>query len=477
MMAHLRACGLSAGRRSCESGGLGMRSEGSKPFNPKEVRSIIELLQQPAVFLNMVSNWPALQWTAEHLSQMLDGKELTFRIGKRRTDKAPQFETQCEYIKGTLQEFLVWLHGENHSSPGLFSSFPRSEYWAYADYKYIAMMFEDKAEFFQDVIWADFGFPGRDGRESTLWIGSEAANTPCHLDSYGYNLVLQVQGRKRWHLFPPDDTSNLYPTRIPYEESSVFSSVNVANPDLERFPRFLRVKPHMVTLCPGEVLFVPRHWWHYVESLDPVTISINSWIELDDDDEARVGEALTRTLVCALKTADPCADTANWLNATEAVITSYETNLQYVNLAVQACLDNAKSSPTCAMKRGQSAQTSSAFPKKRKGVSEAEESVPTGGLNPEEPTAPLTANSYFGPNLVPVQQESIACEGGRVSHLSENHPLDHSLEADHGNVDCDSKPADDDKALISTDELLNCLVHPDVIHLMTEILLGRHSHH
>ncbi|XP_069790907.1 HSPB1-associated protein 1 homolog isoform X3 [Narcine bancroftii] len=421
------------------SGSIRGRQTCSKPFNPKEVRSIIELLQQPAVFLNMVSNWPALQWTAEHLSQMLDGKELTFRIGKRRTDKAPQFETQCEYIKGTLQEFLVWLHGENHSSPGLFSSFPRSEYWAYADYKYIAMMFEDKAEFFQDVIWADFGFPGRDGRESTLWIGSEAANTPCHLDSYGYNLVLQVQGS------PSRDWSQeeVRPRR---------------NMDMR-------------------VLFVPRHWWHYVESLDPVTISINSWIELDDDDEARVGEALTRTLVCALKTADPCADTANWLNATEAVITSYETNLQYVNLAVQACLDNAKSSPTCAMKRGQSAQTSSAFPKKRKGVSEAEESVPTGGLNPEEPTAPLTANSYFGPNLVPVQQESIACEGGRVSHLSENHPLDHSLEADHGNVDCDSKPADDDKALISTDELLNCLVHPDVIHLMTEILLGRHSHH
>lgn len=29
-----------------------------------------------------------------------------------------------------------------------------------------------------------------------------------------------------------------------------------------------------------QVLFVPRHWWHYVESIDPVTVSINSWIEL-----------------------------------------------------------------------------------------------------------------------------------------------------------------------------------------------------
>lgn len=32
-------------------------------------------------------------------------------------------------------------------------------------------------------------------------------------------------------------------------------------------------------LC-GQVLFVPRHWWHYVESLDAVTVSVNSWIEL-----------------------------------------------------------------------------------------------------------------------------------------------------------------------------------------------------
>lgn len=29
-----------------------------------------------------------------------------------------------------------------------------------------------------------------------------------------------------------------------------------------------------------QVLFVPQHWWHYVESIDPITISINSWIEL-----------------------------------------------------------------------------------------------------------------------------------------------------------------------------------------------------
>ena len=32
-------------------------------------------------------------------------------------------------------------------------------------------------------------------------------------------------------------------------------------------------------LKPGDVLFVPKHWWHYVESQE-TSISVNTWIEL-----------------------------------------------------------------------------------------------------------------------------------------------------------------------------------------------------
>ncbi|XP_067890949.1 HSPB1-associated protein 1 homolog isoform X2 [Heterodontus francisci] len=425
-------------------------SQDSKPFNPEEVRVIMASLQQPAVFLNMVSDWPALKWNVEYLSHVLNGKPLKFRIGERKITKVPQFETHCGYVQATLQEFLVWLHGESDVSAGPFNSFPRSQYWAYADYKYIAMTLEEKAELFQEVIWSDFGFPGRDGRDSTLWIGSEAANTPCHLDSYGCNLVLQVQGRKRWHLFPPEDTTYLYSTRIPYEESSIFSSVNVVNPDLERFPRFRAARLHAVTLHPGE----------------------------DDDDEARVGEALTRTVVCALKSADPCADVASWLNATEAAVTSHETNLHYVNLAVQACLDK----PNFVKGRNPSARGLSSFSKKRKCDSGegAEHSATTDAVrNLAEPKSILTTSIPFGPNLVPVGREAAAAVQHRVSSIPGDNSLTNNLEANHcsGRMDCNSKPTGVHRTAISTDELLNCLVHPDVISLMTEILLDRHCSH
>lgn len=65
--------------------------------------------------------------------------------------------------------------------------------------------------------------------------------------------MLHRARRKRWHLFPPEDTASLYPARIPYEESSVFSQVDVLHPDLARFPAFARAGPHVVTLQPGQV--------------------------------------------------------------------------------------------------------------------------------------------------------------------------------------------------------------------------------
>lgn len=89
-----------------------------------------------------------------------------------------------------------------------------------------------------------------------------------HLAATFLNVLSQVQStnlylifllRKRWHLFPPEDTPFLYPTRIPYEESSVFSKVNVVNPDLKRFPQFWKARRHMVTLSPGQVTESLKH--------------------------------------------------------------------------------------------------------------------------------------------------------------------------------------------------------------------------
>ncbi|XP_028921904.1 HSPB1-associated protein 1 isoform X3 [Ornithorhynchus anatinus] len=238
--------------------------ERPKPFTPEEARGLVLSLQRPAVFCSMADDWPALRWTAGHIAALLGDTPIRFRLGKRDFSSDPQFETSCDYVDATLADFVAWSDGggqtdsgptsggQTVSGPGPFDSYDARASWAYADYKYMASMFAGNTQVLQAVVWSDFGFPGRGGKESSLWIGSAGANTPCHQDSYGCNLVLQVQGRKRWHLFPPEDTAFLYPTRIPYEESSVFSRVNVVHPDLRRFPRFAEARAHVVILEPGQ---------------------------------------------------------------------------------------------------------------------------------------------------------------------------------------------------------------------------------
>ncbi|XP_067155403.1 HSPB1-associated protein 1 isoform X5 [Apteryx mantelli] len=470
-----------------------------KPFTPEKAKEIVMSLQQPAVFCNMVDNWPALHWNTKYLSALLDGKTIQFRIGMKTMDLVPQFETRCSYVEATLQEFLAWSCGQPSCLSGPFSCYEYSKYWAYADYKYIARLFEHKEEVFQDIKWSDFGFPGRSGKESTLWIGSEGANTPCHLDSYGCNLVLQVQGRKRWHLFPPGDTSFLYPTRIPYEESSVFSKVNVANPDLKRFPEFRNATAHMVTLSPGQVLLVPRHWWHYVESIDPVTVSINSWIELDADHEARVEEAITRTLVCAIKSAENPSDADLWLNPTEIEATSHDINLQYLNRAVSAyfkCQKASVSEQAHPSSFGAEKMTSASRKRRKRQVGTEPEGCKL--LTHEADFSTVKAEKLqkisFGPHLIqvlPQSQETSSMDARAVE--SDYRDLIHGNEGGHfGKLHCARKllvmsndcemPAnqmDSDgspnasQTTLSTNDLLDCLVNPHVISLVAQLLLER----
>ncbi|KAM3607520.1 uncharacterized protein V6R79_009149 [Siganus canaliculatus] len=470
-----------------------MAAAGSnKPFSPEEVQEILQHLHQPAVFTNMTSDWPVLRWTAEHLSSCLGDKLVRFRLGRKEETKTPLFETQCSYLEARLAHFLSWTQGQTGTHVGPFSEYPRSDYWAYADYKYIAMLFQDQPSIFEEVRWSQFGFEGRNGRESTLWIGTEGANTPCHLDSYGYNLVLQIQGRKRWHLFPPQDTVNLYPTRIPYEESSVFSQVDVLHPDLKKFPAFQRARAHVVTLQPGQVLFVPRHWWHYVESVDPVTVSVNSWIELEVDDMARVGEAVTKAVVCALKSAPSDDNTDDWLNPTEGEVASHNENMQYVNLAVRA-----------------SAQ-------RQRGLSHSRHSLESRVNRPVKRDSrgqimkdrDLTRCSVaftvpFGPSLTPVasQQDHLAeskevtakdlevnpqtAPGDRLVFAARLHQETHECSP---HTWCRPRPRTDGISenstedyeepvhpMITTNDLINCLVHPDIIASVTKLLLERHT--
>lgn len=84
---------------------------------------------------------------------------------------------------------------------------------------------------------------------------------------------------KLWLLLPPD--AHLTPTRVPYEESSVYCTENFFSPDAAATAQFdkIEAETYCVVLHAGDVLIVPHKWWHYAEN-QTLSLSINSWIPL-----------------------------------------------------------------------------------------------------------------------------------------------------------------------------------------------------
>lgn len=147
----------------------------------------------------------------------------------------------------------------------------------------------------QGIDFACFGFPDH-GDDFALWLGSEQANTPCHYDTFGVNIVVQVHGSKSWLLFPPE--TPLQSTRIPYEESSVYCLENFYAPAPEKIQHYKALAPYAYhcNLQAGDVLIVPRHWWHYVEALS-TSLSVNYWVPLKADMDLALDEFLVKHIV------------------------------------------------------------------------------------------------------------------------------------------------------------------------------------
>lgn len=291
-------------RRNCARAANRGVNLGSTLADHSHLAGVCNAADEPLVISDAISNWPSLRWTPENIGSVFRLDELEARIGRcspsgkassGSASKTTQWDHQCSRRRLTVDQLEQFV-----SESGDFS-----EEFFYIDYKHIRDMpnTSDLSGKAVDsmIDWSVFNLHDKDGSDSTFWYGSRGAFTQCHQDTYGCNLVAQLYGWKRWILFPPDDAEALYPTRLPFEESSVFSSVLVTEPDFNRFPAFRHARPRVVDLEAGQVLFVPHRWWHHVQTLSPAAISVNVWLDHKEDGAARLCESLARCLVSSVK--------------------------------------------------------------------------------------------------------------------------------------------------------------------------------
>uniref|UniRef100_A0A090XAE1 JmjC domain-containing protein n=1 Tax=Ixodes ricinus TaxID=34613 RepID=A0A090XAE1_IXORI len=97
---------------------------------------------------------------------------------------------------------------------------------------------------------------------SVLRVASPQLCLWTHYRCYRTTFLIQVRGRKRAVLFHPNDLEYLY---MKGDKSQV---LDVDNPDLERYPDFLKATRYEAILDAGDILFIPALWFHNMTALD-----------------------------------------------------------------------------------------------------------------------------------------------------------------------------------------------------------------
>lgn len=103
-----------------------------------------------------------------------------------------------------------------------------------------------------------------------VWIGSRT-RSGLHYD-YVDNFFAQVHGTKHAILAAPEDAPYLHV----FSDAHTKSQVGPIAPDLEKHPRFRQATLLEARLEPGDVLYLPRGWWHYFASSER-SISLSCW--------------------------------------------------------------------------------------------------------------------------------------------------------------------------------------------------------
>jgi hypothetical protein len=237
--------------------------------------AIIEDRDEPAVFRGLVSGWPAVTAAREsadalagYLAKLDRGVNVRAFVGDSKaggrffySDDLLGFnfaltETQLTPLIQTLLQF----DREDVAQPIYMGSTATAE---------ILPQFAS-----QNPLTA----VERRGGEPRIWIGNNSRIAP-HFDESD-NVACVVSGKRRFTLFPTEQVENLYVGPIEHTVAGQPTSlVDLAAPNLDRFPKFREALNHARTaeLGPGDAIYIPALWWHGVEAIGPLNVLVNYW--------------------------------------------------------------------------------------------------------------------------------------------------------------------------------------------------------
>ena len=117
------------------------------------------------------------------------------------------------------------------------------------------------------------------GAGPRIWLGT-AANISSHYDTFD-NLACVIAGRRRFTLYAPELIDRLYAGPLDNTMSGPPVSLAASAPvgSDKQFPLFeeIRDRALIAELAPGDALYLPKLWWHQVESTSAFNGLVNYW--------------------------------------------------------------------------------------------------------------------------------------------------------------------------------------------------------
>jgi hypothetical protein len=211
--------------------------------------------RKPVILTGLMEGWPARRWTLETLRQRYGDRQVT-AVRVREGQVVHGKREGIPYDSIRFGDFLDELEGKTELRH--YVVFPVSEVLPELIDEFIL------PEYCRDAPW----FRAR------FWLSAAHNRSPLHRDPPD-NLFAQILGKKRFVLFPPDETKNLYPYRF-WSGLPDFSQFDAEDPDYTRFPNARRAERIECEVGAGEVLYLPRYWWHQVTSVEQ-SASVNLW--------------------------------------------------------------------------------------------------------------------------------------------------------------------------------------------------------
>uniref|UniRef100_A0A915IGY2 JmjC domain-containing protein n=1 Tax=Romanomermis culicivorax TaxID=13658 RepID=A0A915IGY2_ROMCU len=207
----------------------------------------------PVVICKGAGRWPAVQkWNVEYIWHLARFRTVPVEIGSSYADD--EWSQSLMTIGDFIQKFFI----DSHSSIG-----------------YLAQhhLLDQVIELRQDILIPDYCMTHENEVEINAWFGPGRTISPLHFDPRN-NILVQIFGRKYVRLYAPSETARLYPHESIMLKNT--SKVDVSSPNLELYPDFEYASYVECILEPGDMLFIPKKWWHFVKSLEN-SFSVNFW--------------------------------------------------------------------------------------------------------------------------------------------------------------------------------------------------------